>query len=538
MQLYLVAVALLILAADMLFGLGRGFGKSVVRFVTQVASAVVAFFAAKALAKAFSDVGKDYLIHFLQSNETVKTFFADNPDALDSVCLLAAGLIAPMLFFALYLVIKLLSLIIYAVVCKVFHIGAKEEDENGKKYRPTSSRLLGLCIGALAGIVGITIFTIPVVGYLDFASDVMTEMSEAGISESEETAAVNEQVLTPVKTAPVVSLLFGTVGEPVFDGLTTTKYGNDRVVLKNEAAALLRTVGDAKTLSGKEISTYGEGEANTLRLIAAEMGNSVILRHVGSSALRDLATKWLAGEAFLGIKRPQVNENANIVLTGCLQMLSTSDADNIRTDLESFADVFMVLIKYDVFSGISGGTESEDFLQQLNSNGFLDEMAAVIRSAPRMKPIYNAITNVGMRYMIAELGAPEEYIEKYPELMNNMSDAVRSLYNEEGNVDKEEFTKNISEILADQNVTVNDTAVDLIADGIAENFTKEEVESMSNEEIITALVDRFGSADEALELAKKYQESLQSGDGENLPDVDLSKLPGYKGGDSSGNENP
>lgn len=523
MQLYLLAVALLILVTDMLFGFGRGFGKSLVRLATQLASAVVAFFAAKALSKAFSNVGQEYLISFLQSNEAVKTFFADNPDALESVCLLAAGLIAPMLFFVLYLLIKFLSLIVYSIICGVFHIGAKAVDVNGKRYRPMGSRLLGMGMGVLAGIVGITVFTVPVVGYIDFASGVVEEVSAAGISEGEELAEFNEQVGTPVKTTPGVSLLYNALGEPMFDGLSTTKYGGERVSLKIETATLLRTVGDAKALAGKEISAYGAEEANTIRLIAAEAGDSVILRHVASSALRDLSGKWLEGKAFFGISRPNVNENANIVLNGCLQMLSTSDADNIRADLNAFADVFAVLIKYDVLSGISGGTESEDFMKQLNSGEFLSEMSAVVRSAPRMKPIYNAITNVGMRYMIEELGSPAEYMEKYPELMEDMSDAVRSIYDEEGNVNKEDFSHNISAILSENSVVVSDAAIDLIADGIVENFTKEEVETMSNEEIITALVDRFGSADAALELAKKYQESTQDRDG--LPEIPEGENP-------------
>ena len=510
MQYSLLIAALLILIADILFGLGRGFGKSCVRLATQVGSAVLAFFVAKGAAKSFSNIGQTYLNDFLQSNEQLATFFADNPDALASVGLLAAGLVAPMLFLIFYLLFKLVTLIIYAIVCKVFGIGAKETDEHGNKYRPASSRLLGMAIGVVAGFVGITVLVIPTIGYTDYVAEVMTEMAESGVSENAELTRINEQVVTPVKNTPVLSALFGSVGEPVFDGLTTTKYGEEKVVLKSETAALFRMVGEAKTLSGKEVSTYGEDEVQTVRLISAEMGNSVILRHVGSSALRDLATKWLAGQPFLGVSKPQVNENATIVLNGFLQMLSTSDAENIQSDLSAFADVFAICVKYGVFSGISGGTESEDFLKQLNSSGFLGEMSDLIRSAPRMKPIYNAITNVGMRYMIAELGTPADYAEKYPKLMEDMSGAVRSLYGEEGNVDKEAFSKNVSGILSENNVNVSDAAVDLIADGIAENFTKEEVESMSNEEIVSSLIERFGSADEALELAKQYQQSKQN----------------------------
>lgn len=507
MQFSLLIIALLILAADILFGFGRGFGKSCVRLATQVASAVLAFFVAKAAAKSFSDIGQTYLNSFLQSNEQLAAFFADNPDALASVGLLAAGLVAPMLFLIFYLLFKLVTLIVYAIVCKVFGIGAKETDENGKKYRPATSRLLGMAIGVVAGFVGIVVFVVPTIGYTDYVAGVMTDMTESGVSGSAELTEINAQVVTPVENTPVLSGLFHTVGEPVFDGLTTTRYGEEKVILKSETAALFRVIGDAKTLSGKEVSSYGEGEVQTVRLISAEMGNSVILRHVGSSALRDLAAKWLAGQPFLGVSKPQVNENATIVLNGFLEMLSTSDADNIQSDLSSFADVFAICVKYDVFSGISGGTESEDFLKQLNSSGFLGEMSDLIRSAPRMKPIYNAITNVGLRYMIAELGTPSEYAEKYPELMEDMSGAVRSLYDEEGNVDKEAFSKNVSEILAENNVNVSDEAVELIADGIAENFTKEEVESMSNEEIVSSLIERFGSADAALELAKQYQQN-------------------------------
>lgn len=491
----MLIAALVILGVDMLFGFKRGLGRTVARLVTMVFSAIAAYFAAKGLCRAFGDTALAYVQKILQSNETIASFFTDNPDALASLGVLAEALISPLLFFICYLILKFVTFFVYAIVCGVFGIGKK-------KNRTFVSRLTGMAVGVAAGFVGILVLVIPVCGYSDFVNDTVASMQENEIVETAQFSEYSEAYLEPIEKTPVCSTLYQTVGAPLFEGLTTGDLNGEKVVLKSETLTLLDVVGDAKTLAGKDISAYGEAESVAIRQVASGMGDSVILTHVGSAALKDLSVKWMSGQPFFGVARPTINENADILINGILTMFSTSDAQNIEGDLTAFADVFAVCVKYNVFSCFSGS--NDDMLNCL-TNGFLPEVQAIIKSSPRMTPIYSALSDIGMRYMISQLGVPEQYAEMYPQLMEDMTGAVRSLYDEEGNVDKEAFTENISTVLESNGVNVSSSAVDLIADGIAENFTKEEIDSMNDEEVVDALIERFGSAEAALAAAQKFQ---------------------------------
>lgn len=497
MQFPLLIVALVILVVDMLYGFGRGFGKTLVRLVTMIFSAISAYFAAKGLCRAFGDTALDYVRNFLQSNETLASFFTDHPEALTSLGVLAEALIAPLLFFFCYLVLKFVTFFVYAIICGIFGIGKK-------KNRTFVSRLTGMAVGVAAGFVGVLVLVIPVCGYADFASDAVASMQENGVSGTAEFSQYSEQYLEPVANTPVCAAMYQTVGEPIFEGLTTGDFDGEKVTLKSETLTLLDVVGEAQALSGKDISAYGEAESAAVRAIAEKTGDSVILTQIGSAVLKDLSVKWMAGEPFLGVARPSVNENANIMLNGFLTMFSTSDAQNIGGDLTSFADIFAVCVKYNIFSCLSAEMSNDAMLNCLTS-GFLSEVQAIIKASPRMAPIYSALNDIGMRYMIDQLGIPEQYVEKYPQLMQEMTDAVRSLYDADGNMDKEGFTQNISAALAEGGVEISASAAGLIADGITENFTKEEIDTLSDEQVISALIVRFASAEEALNAAQKFE---------------------------------
>lgn len=497
MQFPLLIAALVILGVDMLYGFGRGLGRTVVRLITMIISAVAAYFAAKTLCRAFENKALDQVQEFLKGNETLATLFADNPDVLTSVSVLAEVLVAPLLFFLCYLVFKLLTFFVYAIICGIFGIGKKKE-------RTFVSRIAGLAVGAVAGVVGVLVLVIPVCGYSDYVNDTLIALRESGIAENAELEEYREGYLAPIADTPGCSTLYGTLGKPVFDGLTTGELDGEKVVLKSETLALLHMAGSAKSLAGKDISTYGEEESAAVREIAAEMGDSVILTHVGSAMLKDLSVRWMAGEPFFGVPRPTINEDADILVNGILAIFSTSNAQNIEGDLTGIADIFSVCIKYDLFACFSTESDGNVMLVRL-SNGFLSEVQTILKSAPRMAPISNAISDIGMRYMIDRLGVPGEYAENYPQLMADMASTLRTLYDDQGNVNKEAFSENLSAVLADNGVDIKPEAVDLIANGIAEHFTKEEIETMQDEEIVSELIVRFGSAEEALSAAQKFQ---------------------------------
>ena len=65
---------------------------------------------------------------------------------------------------------------------------------------------------------------------------------------------------------------------------------------------------------------------------------------------------------------------------------------------------------------------------------------------------------------------------------------------EDGSIDEVALADKLVVDFATHDVEVSDASVQLIAEGIAASFTAEELETLSNDEIIDRLIERFGSA--------------------------------------------
>lgn len=490
--------------AGMLFGFKRGIGKTTVRLVLLLLSAGLSFALAKWVCRAFGNQAMGYVMQFLASKQEFAGFLANNPDLSATILVLCEVLAAPILFAVCYWVLKGVTYVPWLLLCSIFGIGKPGN-------RTLSGRLGGMCVGAVVGVVSVFVLCVPLLGYTELAVGAVDQLQKAELAQEEMLAQIHVQDLEKIGKTPILSPMYSSIGAPLFDGLTTGDANGSKMVLKQELTVAIEAVGRAKSLQGRPIAEYGEAETEALKGIAQSTGDSVVISQAASSALRDLSKAWMASEAFFGIHRPVINQQADIVINGVLEVFSTSDVANIESDLTSIAEIFGLCVKYDLFACFEDGADQSQLLTRV-AGGFLGELRDKIKENPRMLPIYRAVSNVGMSMMVEQLGGtPGNYIEEHPALMNDIAGALNALYNEDGSVNKEAFAQNVSDILADNAVSVPTEAIELIADGIAEIFTKEELDTMTDEEIKQELVDRLSDASVAAELAAKYKDQLPEG---------------------------
>jgi hypothetical protein len=107
-----------------------------------------------------------------------------------------------------------------------------------------------------------------------------------------------------------------------------------------------------------------------------------------------------------------------------------------------------------------------------------------------------------MRLLVRELGDPAAYLEQHGELMNDISSALKnSLTN--GELDVEKATADINAALAEKSVSVPAEATEIIATGLADEFTAEELATLTTAEIADRVIARFGSVDNLNALLAK-----------------------------------
>lgn len=487
MQYIFLGVTVLIMALNVLVGLRRGFSRGLLRLITLVAAVVAAFVAAKNTAVIVAQIVASALEQNFVSDSDFATFLQNNPVIGQSAGALTQMLIAPLLFLLFYILFKLVTLLLYCFLC-IFV----------KKTKFFAFRWIwGAVFGALAGVIGVLVFVTPFMGYTQLLSNTITEAENLSAATAVlELDEYNEKYIKPASTAPVASEIYNGVGNKLFLDLTTVQWQGSDIDLASEWTAVIEVVDNAAAFSKRPMAEYGTTESEAAHAMAKGVEDSHLLSSLAGGALNGISNAWLSGEAFMGIQKPNAgDESVDVILNGLLRVFSTTSPEIIGEDLEYFADVFDLFIKYQVFSKIGGEGGTDDLVIHLSASGFLTEAREKLASNPRMEPVVDAISDAGMRLLVRELGDPATYLEEHKELIDNMSNVLKNAVNSEGEIDKAAVSDGLQSVLAENQVEVPAEAVDIIAEGLADEFTADELTTLTIDELTDRLISRFGNVE-------------------------------------------
>ena len=491
--LVLLGLSFLIALFDILICLKRGLLKSVVRVLTQIFSAVAAFIAARIIAAKAASELLVQLKEMVAGDAAVAAFAEENAVIMENLCGLVQMLVAPIVFFLLYLVLKFITLFIYLIIA---HALPADKLKGG-----AGNRWGGLALGVLSSLIGILVLIVPIMGYATAADTVVSAMPESATAEL---ATYDEEYVAPMLNAPMLSSLYRGVGSKVFDGLTTVRIDGEKAVLLQEIAAIGNTVSDVAPLGEVELSQYSEKEAAALKKATDDIDSSVFQTSLLSTVLNSASNNWLHNQAFFGVSRPALGDTADILLHGVLTTFSTSSSQNLGQDLDTIAEIFAIFARHGVFASLSSEAGPEAMAEKLITTNALNEVMAELNKNERMKPVKDALYNVAFQSVIKELGAPAQYAETCADVIDEMSEALQSATDAAGNVDKEALANKIDVALKKKGIELSGPNLRLIADGIADNFTAEELQTLAAETIARRLIDRLADADVLAEIGNVY----------------------------------
>jgi len=484
-QYIVLGAAVLILGINVIVGMSRGLKRGLLRLVLIAVAAVAAFFVAGALSDAVGAALVPKIQELLSSNPDLSSFFGENPEMLESVDAVAQMLVGPILLLLCYMVLKLITWLIYFILCKLLHI--KKE---GALIRTTCGAALGLVIG----VVGLVAFVTPVMGYTQLLSRTLSEADAVTARMGEmELEEYNEQYLAPAATAPIAAQAYDLLGSKLFCHLSSAEWNGETVELENEWFAVVGAVNSGIRLTEKPLAEYGETESQSIHAMIGSVEHSVLLSGIGSDAISTIAGAWLQGDTFMSVAKPAVgDESVEIILDGLLKVLATTDSESFGSDLDFFADLIDLMIEYGILEKINSVEQTDDLVAYLVTSGFLDETQQLLQANTRMRPVNEAISNAAMRLLVKQLGDPAKYLEEHGELMDAISGALKGAVDNEGNVNVEALAENVNNVLAEHQVDIPEAATEIIADALKEEFTGEELTSLSVPEITDRLIAHLG----------------------------------------------
>lgn len=510
------AVFLLCCLIGFLFGLMRGWKRSLVRFGVVLLSAILAFVFASSISASvmntplseapdmaqeiFSSVPfeedtpiKEAVFLLIGEDESIGQLLAATPSLTNFIAGVPEALLSALLFVPLFLIIKLLLWIPSAIITAFF-------------LRKKSRRLIGGAIGALQGVLCACVILVPVFGCmttLDAVVSAVPEQSENTIYL--EINALDEQYYQPLKKDPTYSVMkalgIKSLCGSVFNGLATVKNTDgSKTEVFNDLNKTLPAVVQLARFKELNIEDLGEKDVELFRSLSVTIGDAPLIVNTASELLSGLANTLLDGKSFMGIEPPasDADPHTAAMLHDALVTLADVNAESLKNNLPQFVDLFGVLVEYDVIDTLS--KEEADILTLLASEDFTTDFLTAMTKSDILSPIaVSAVNHVGINLIAETLGIPDDDAAVYDEMVDALVTELDTHRSLQGGVvlmstntktsERDEAIEAVSHILIHYTKNLSEEDAKAVATDLIDAFCTAGAPNASADAVRTKLAD-------------------------------------------------
>ena len=428
-NLLLIGFIVLVLAICMLWSFFRGVAKSRIRGIMVLSCAVVSIIAAVLMRGAIvsEDILNGSVIPFVRSlgdTEIVVEALGVSP-TLNAVLLnCIASLLLPFLALIFFLLLSFLTWIAYLIISMVCSSSLREHSVYARL-----GWLRALIWGFVQGLAVITVVLLPVATVWEVAPVVVRELVAADVMSAADEENLQQNLMEPW----VDPLNNGTLkvyralgGKALCHAMTDFEINRVNVNFTDEAGAITSFACNVTKLGKTNIANYGHNEALVFLAVADSFEDSVLLPTITGEIIYDVTEKWLAGDAFLGLKKPAFGAMSEIFdpFFGSLLKILNRDARNsaaLQTDFRTVAQMVSIMAENGVFSKL---TDTDRLMSALSADGVVEGLVTELGKNESMKPLIPEITNMGMRALATSLGIPADVEAVYGDLLSDIAEAV------------------------------------------------------------------------------------------------------------------
>lgn len=537
----LTCIFLIFLILGFLFGLWRGFSKSLTRLLIVVVIAVVSFFAVPAISKSIlsanisswniqiGDVVVQSLDQLITDSLTninqVKDLMEASPTFTEFIQAVPLIIVNLVLFILFFLVAKLVSMIIYWILCAILFPKKKTAGKN-------KHRFVGAVIGAIQGLLVAVVLFIPVFGLMNVSNTAQIALSQSqtelqqsiegstpqtivATSDSDENNDENSNTIdnalqtvtnyTKALESNFIYKTLNTVGlinlsNSIFDELTTVEANGKEYKFTIESVEISKMYPYLNLLLESEFNIQDNEFIDKLILLVDKSYNSPLIGDIVTEIIKEAATIWSDTSIerdqrlFLGMATPDLgSQDLNTVFDEQLNVIKNSSKEDLKTKLVDVLKVAKVANET-----IKLAEDVKQSLSEISPENLENIFTAIVENETIKDVIKDVVTTDTLdEFGISDVGTQTLIVD----VVNKIVDADEADIKKEVAATKEIFalTEKINEA-QDLNTTVT--------------LETNEVES---------LVDGFANSTIITELIKtKQNEETQEGVANPIKDLDIS----------------
>lgn len=327
------------------------------------------------------------IMHMLLG-DTADQIAAYSPSTIELLQQFPLALIAPILFIAIFYLLKFLTLIVHRFIKSLF---------------PANTSLLfrslsGLA-GALTSLLCLLAVCLPIWGLLGICHQTVQTVAEVDIKENESlqstlaTAdALDDTILDPAVNNFTVEIFTDGGNNGLYNSITKLHLHEETILLGEELHLVTDTAADTVALVGSlpdnfRLTDLNEEQIATLHEIATDIDSSALLKNIFSEWISAMARTWKNGESFLGIEDPANSTKIKPVIHTLYGFLATTNSDLLVSDLNLFIDLLDVLIHHNVLSA-----QQTELLNKIGSDAFINDLTMPLSEHDRIRTSISELT--------------------------------------------------------------------------------------------------------------------------------------------------
>ncbi len=424
----LVIAALAFLALGSLWSIWqRGLRKTRVRLIGIVASLVVSIVITVVLrSTVLTSLDLETVLAWVGAklDPMLMELLSAAPSLRQIVFGAAAGLVTPIVFFLIFIVLNFISWIVYLVISLTRGAVMKEKDANSPFALPRT-----IASAVAQTLIILMVWLVPIAAYAGVAPGALEAVSESEVLDDGTQQVVDmvlDDYVKPLDNNAVVNVFRVFGGRAITDAMMNFQVDGTTVVISEELETLADIACHAMTLMQKDFANYGSEQESALVGIVDAFGDSHVLPTAAGEVVHSATGAWMNDETFIGLDKTFVYIDASGMFddfTDTLLEILYNDSEKgneqaLCNDLRTTADILGVLIRSDVFSSLG---ESDAMVGALSQSGVVNSVVTVLGSNSSMKVLIPEITNIGVRSIASTLGVKENVASVYDDMMDDIA---------------------------------------------------------------------------------------------------------------------
>lgn len=385
----------------------------------------------------------------------------ENLEAITSI--LAASLIAPIAFYVVFAILKLVSgglaLDLGYLLMRLNGDAADAEIErrldaaergiddsdftlrklkaerklktrrrmHKKELKATDRNILGTLCGGAAALVLLLICLIPAAGMVTVANDVVPFIASTSLAEMSEDAT---DIIDGAADSAGVITVRALGGDAIYSAMTTYSLDGKSVRLQNETQFIAQFndsfIASALSASEEDSKEIRAAQADEVTATIEPFNNTTVIPSIFAELLPDAIDAWANDEAHT-IPKPAAADD----IMHILKHLENTSAKTIKEDYATFIRIYALALK----AGVTEDADTMDvYANEEFSKGLLNELLKNDRFADTVK----SITEDQISTVFTRIEAPKNLKGSYTTLTNGLYTALKNSAKQE---DRAEYLK-------------------------------------------------------------------------------------------------